>query len=189
MMENELDGRSLVLEAISFAARAHRHQLRRDNATPYAAHPMRVCFLLGSAFGVTDPVTLAAAALHDTIEDTTTDHDDLAEHFGKEVADAVAALTKDTRQAHDARESTYFAGIAAADDRVKAIKLADTLDNLIDSRHLMPEKRAETVAKSVRLSNLLSQGGSKEIRRLCSIVDAEIKKMSSGDESPLSSSF
>ncbi len=171
------DPRTLVLEAISFAARAHRHQLRKDNATPYAAHPFRVCFLAGTAFGVTDPVTLAAAALHDTIEDTTTDHDDLTERFGREVADAVAVLTKDTRLAHDTREDVYFAAIAAADDRVKTIKLADTLDNLIDSRHLQPEKRAETVAKSARLLSLLSEGGSPQIRRFCDIVREELRRM------------
>src|SRR5947207_14097454 len=86
-----------LLSAASFAARAHRHQLRKDNQTPYAAHPFRVCLIVRHVFGFDDPKALAAALLHDTIEDTTTDRDDLIEQFGAEVAEWVAALTKDNR--------------------------------------------------------------------------------------------
>ena len=84
----------LVLRAISFAARAHRYQLRKDGVTPYAAHPMRVMFIARDLFGVTDHQILAAAVLHDTIEDTTTDFDDLACQFGMDVAKWVAAFLK-----------------------------------------------------------------------------------------------
>jgi guanosine-3',5'-bis(diphosphate) 3'-pyrophosphohydrolase len=70
---------SLLAEAISFAARAHRHQIRKDGLTPYVAHPFRACMTVRDVFGIEDPVVLAATVLHDTIEDTTTDYDDLAE--------------------------------------------------------------------------------------------------------------
>src|SRR5205823_13691949 len=60
-------------------------------------------------FGIRDPKVLAAAVLHDTIEDTTTDYDDLAERFGKDVADWVASLTKDMRRPEDEREEEYRA--------------------------------------------------------------------------------
>src|SRR5688572_4091330 len=87
----------VLLEAASFAARAHRHQLRKDGQTPYVAHPFRVCLVVRHVFGIDDPDTLAVALLHDTIEDTTTDYDDLAERLGGRVAAAVAALSKDMR--------------------------------------------------------------------------------------------
>jgi len=82
-----------LLEAIAFAGRAHRHQLRKDGLTPYVSHAFRTCLVVRHVFGIADPQVLIAAVLHDTVEDTTTDHDDVAEHFGKEVADWVARLS------------------------------------------------------------------------------------------------
>src|SRR5438105_14216514 len=86
-----------LLEATSFTARAHRHQLGKDGQTPYAAHPFRVCLIVRHVFGIDDPDFLAAALLHDTIEDTTTDFDDLAAAFGPRIAGYAAALSKDGR--------------------------------------------------------------------------------------------
>src|ERR1700730_1290393 len=71
-----------LLEAIAFAARAHRNQLRKDGETPYVSHVFRVCLIVRDRFGVADPQVLTAAVLHDTVEDTTTDFDDLEEIFG-----------------------------------------------------------------------------------------------------------
>src|SRR3954467_9177362 len=98
-----------LLEAAGFAARAHRHQFRKDGLTPYAAHPFRVCLIVRHGFGIGDPEFLAAALLHDTIEDTTTDFDDLEERFGARVAGWVAALSKDTRLPDAEREAAYMA--------------------------------------------------------------------------------
>ena len=137
-----------LLEAASFAARAHRHQLRKDEQTPYAAHPFRVCLIVRHLFGIEDPQFLAAALLHDTIEDTTTDFDDLEERFGPHVARWVAALSKDTRLPDDEREAAYMATLAAADPAVKVAKLADVFDNLTDSRHLTPRARQRTAERS-----------------------------------------
>src|SRR5262249_50681669 len=86
-----------LLEAMSFAGRAHRHQLRKDGLTPYVSHAYRVCLTVRHLFDIDDSRVLMAAVLHDTVEDTNTDHDDVAEHFGKEVADWVALLSKDKR--------------------------------------------------------------------------------------------
>src|SRR3954471_18437790 len=118
------------LEAASFAARAHRHQLRKDGLTPYAAHPFRVCLIVRHVFGIDDPEVLTAALLHDTIEDTTTDFDDLEERFGARVAGWVAHLSKDTRLPDEEREAAYMGTLAAAEPAVKVVKLADILDNL-----------------------------------------------------------
>ena len=123
---------ALWQRAASFAARAHQGQLRKDNATPYAAHPFRVAFTVRHVFGCDDPVCLAAALLHDVIEDCDIDYDDLLEHFGADVADCVAALSKDARLPEPQREPAYDAQIARADWRAKLVKLADVYDNTCD---------------------------------------------------------
>ena len=86
-----------VFEAAAFAARAHKDQTPQGQETPYFSHPVRVCLVVRQVFGFDDPKMLAAALLHDTIEDTTTDYDDLVEAFGPDVANWVAALSKDLR--------------------------------------------------------------------------------------------
>jgi guanosine-3',5'-bis(diphosphate) 3'-pyrophosphohydrolase len=148
MADYDFDLTRSVLEAASFAARAHRHQLRKDGETPYAAHTFRVCLVVRHVFGIDDPEVLTAALLHDTIEDTTTDCDDLIKHFGPRVAGWVAALTKDKRLPDDEREAAYMATLAAADPEVKVAKLADMFDNLSDCRHLSAAQCQRTVARS-----------------------------------------
>jgi (p)ppGpp synthase/HD superfamily hydrolase len=138
----------LLLEAASFAARAHRHQVRKDGLTPYAAHPFRVCLIVRHVFQIDDPDILTVALLHDTIEDTTTDYDDLVKLFGEHVARGVAALSKDKRLAEDEREPAYMATLSAAEPAVKVAKLADMFDNLSDSVHLSPEKRHQTLERA-----------------------------------------
>ena len=83
-------------------------------------------------FGETDEVILAAALLHDVIEDTNTDYDDLHQRFGRPVADIVAALSKDKRMIEPARERAYDAQLAAGPWQAKLIKLADVYDNYMD---------------------------------------------------------
>jgi len=137
-----------LLSTASFAARAHRHQIRKDRETPYIAHPFRVCLITRHIFGIDDPRTLMAALLHDTIEDTTTDRDDIVEAFGPEVAGWVADLSKDTRLADAKRELEYMTTLAAADPAVKICKLADMFDNLMDSLNLPLPLRRKTVKRS-----------------------------------------
>lgn len=137
----------MPFEAAAFAARAHRHHTRKDGHTPYVSHVFRVCLVVRHVFGFDDPRMLAAALLHDTIEDTNTDCDDIVERFGPEVAEWVSELSKDTRLPHDAREEEYKQTLAEADWQVKALKLADLYDNLGDSKHLGAAGRAKTAQK------------------------------------------
>ena len=58
----------------------------RTAQTPYVSHVFRVCLTTRHVFGVDDEATLTAAVLHDTIEDTTTDFDDIEKQFGAEIA-------------------------------------------------------------------------------------------------------
>ena len=119
-------------EALAYAGRVHAGQTRRDGRTPYAAHVSRVTLIVAAEFGCTDGEVLAAAALHDTIEDTPADYDDIESRFGDAVAALVAALSKDMTRPYKDREAAYEAALKAGDWRVKLIKLADTLDNLRD---------------------------------------------------------
>jgi diadenosine tetraphosphate (Ap4A) HIT family hydrolase len=117
-------------EAASMAARFHRGQTRKDGKTPYVSHPFRVALTVRDIFDCADETTLTAALLHDVIEDTTADYDDIAEAFGDDVASIVAPLTKDMRLPEPEREPAYDAGLRAADWRAHVIKLADQYDNL-----------------------------------------------------------
>jgi (p)ppGpp synthase/HD superfamily hydrolase len=137
-----------VLEAVSFAARVHRHETRKDGQTPYAAHVFRVCLIVRHVFGIDDPRALMAAALHDAIEDTKTDFDELEETFGRKVAEWAAALCKDKRRPDAEREAEYVARLVEAPWQVKVCKLADVFDNLMDARHLTPEQREGTRRRS-----------------------------------------
>ena len=142
-------------EAVAFAARAHQGQVRKDGRTPYVSHVFRVCLVVRDLFGFDDPRMLQAALLHDTIEDTTTDFDEIEELFGPEVARWVAYLTKDSRLPEKDREEAYCRGLAEAPWQVKACKLADIYDNLTDSKHLPEEKRARTKEKVRQYLNAL----------------------------------
>src|SRR4051812_42815601 len=121
---NDKTGLEMWQQAASFAARAHQGQLRKDEQTPYIAHPVRVALTVRQLFGIDDPLALAAALLHDVIEDTKTDYDDLAAAFGQEVAQTVAALTKDGRLPEAEREPAYDALLKQASWQAKAVKLA-----------------------------------------------------------------
>jgi (p)ppGpp synthase/HD superfamily hydrolase len=175
-----IDPNALVFDAVGFAARAHRHQLRKDRDTPYVSHVFRVCLVVRHVFGIDDPRVLAAALLHDTIEDTPTDCDDLIERFGPDVARWVAALTKDMRLPHDEREEAYLRVLAEAEWPVKACKLADLYDNLGDSRHLSPKGRADTVAKSRKYLEAIRQRLPEQLAPAARLVEERLDQIASG---------
>lgn len=136
----------LVLEAVSFAARAHQGQNRRDGKTPYVSHPFRVVLTLRHLFRVENEETLAAAVLHDIFEDTLRDFEDVEEKFGSQVASYVALLSKDSRLPEALREFAYLSQLKDAPQAVKLIKTADLYDNLQDCRNAQPDRRARLAA-------------------------------------------
>ena len=172
-----------VLEACAFAARAHGAQLRKDGKTPYISHPFRVCLVVRDLFGVEDKKVLAAAVLHDTVEDTTKDFDDIKEAFGEDVASWVAALTKDKRRAEAEREADYGRQLAGAPWQVKVCKLADMFDNLMDSIHTEPEQQAKTFRNTQRYLDVLRPGLPERARQPWDIV----AQLLAGMESQLAS--
>ena len=142
--------KGLLESAAKFASYRHRHQFRRDGVTPYVEHPKAVMAILHDEFGITDPEVLAAGLLHDTIEDTATDYDAVAEEFGTRVADLVAALTKDKRLPEARREREYFAQLARAPLAAKFCKVADTLHNLRDTDERLRPKARRKASKLLR---------------------------------------
>jgi len=159
-----------LLEAIAFAARAHRFQQRKDNQTPYASHPFRVCLIVRQLFGVDDSAVLMAAVLHDTLEDTTTDFDDLNEKFGPEVADWVSQLSKDKRLPEEMREAAYMETLSRGPWQVKVCKLADIYDNLNDIGYLKAENRKKIFARMRGYLDALKKDLPDQARRPFEIV-------------------
>jgi len=77
---------TFISKAFQFAARKHKGQERKDlNSSPYIDHPVSVAQVLAEFGGIDDPQILAAALLHDTLEDTNTTPEELRETFGKKV--------------------------------------------------------------------------------------------------------
>jgi GTP diphosphokinase / guanosine-3',5'-bis(diphosphate) 3'-diphosphatase len=135
---------SLIERAYRFADDAHHGELRKSGE-PYIIHPVRVAIILAEM--QLDPETLAAALLHDVIEDTAATKEDLEREFGPRVATLVEGVTKlsrihwtgetDNAEERASRESDRQAEnlrkmfLAMADDvRVVLIKLADRLHNM-----------------------------------------------------------
>lgn len=140
--------------AVGLAARLHAGQMRKDGKTPYVAHPYRVAMIVREVFGCGDEVCLAAALLHDVIEDTPGDFDDVASCAGVETARVVAALTKDMRLPEAERERVYDETIAGGCWRTKLLKLADCYDNLLDHSGRAdttdPKKVIEKAQRAIR---------------------------------------
>jgi (p)ppGpp synthase/HD superfamily hydrolase len=174
-----VDGKDyrLLLEAVSFAARAHQGHLRKDRQTPYAAHPFRVCLVLRDVFKIEDRKILIAALLHDTIEDTQTDYDDLSEKFGADVAAWVGALSKDKREPEGEREVAYRAQLARSPWQVKVCKLADIFDNLMDLSNLPQEKRARALGNFETYLEALAAKPTEELRRPLALVTKLLEEM------------
>ena len=123
----------LVLHALAFAARKHRDQRRKDrHASPYINHPIALAETLWHVGGVRDARTLAAALLHDTIEDTETTRAELARNFGKEVASVVAEVTDDKSRPKMTRKRLQIEHAPHLSRRAKLVKLADKISNLSD---------------------------------------------------------
>ncbi len=123
---------SLEEQARRYATQVHAEsgQRRKYTDEPYIVHPTAVVELVRSV--TDDPVMLAAAWLHDTVEDTATTLNDIENHFGPEVARLVEMLT-DTAptQAKNraARKMAHFRHTAQASPEAQTIKLADIIDN------------------------------------------------------------
>ena len=121
-----------LLSAASFAAHRHRKQTRKgEDKTPYINHLLAVAKVLASN-GVDDLITLQAALLHDTIEDTETRPAELDSAFGAKVRSVVLEVTDDKQLDKAERKRLQIAKSAQLSDRAKIVKLGDLIDNTTD---------------------------------------------------------
>ena len=85
----------LVSEAVAFAAKAHDGMRRKKSSVPYILHPMEAAVIVGTM--TDDQDIIAAAALHDVVEDAGITIEEIEERFGKRVRDLVQSETEDKR--------------------------------------------------------------------------------------------
>ena len=137
---------SLIDRAYIYSARVHEGQVRLSGE-PYLSHPLEVAHILADM--KLDMESIAAALLHDVIEDTPATKEDIKELFGPGVAHIVEGVTKlsalpSTTKVAQQAESLRKMILAMADDiRVVLIKLADRIHNMRTLKyHRKPEKQA-----------------------------------------------
>lgn len=123
---------NLILKAAAFARQAHDGQRRKYNARPYIQHPARVAGRVAARPQATE-VMVAAAFLHDVVEDTPHTLDEILAEFGPDVARLVAELTnpsKGSKAPRREREQVDRDHLAVVSVEAKVIKLLDRIDNL-----------------------------------------------------------
>jgi guanosine-3',5'-bis(diphosphate) 3'-pyrophosphohydrolase len=130
---------TLLISAAAFAAQKHRTQRRKDaEASPYINHPIALAHVLASEGGIEDVHVLAAALLHDTIEDTATTAEELLEAFGETIAALVLEVTDDKTLHKDERKRLQVEHAPHLSPGAKLVKLADKICNLRDIRNAPP---------------------------------------------------
>src|SRR5690349_2363381 len=146
--------RALLTRAFDFAANAHAGQVRQSGQE-FIYHPWGAAKILAGL--QLDEPTLAAALLHDVVEDTATDIDELRGEFGDEIAQLVDGVTKLTRIQFQSREHAEAENyrkliVAMAEDvRVILIKLADRLHNLRTIEYLGKQKQVQKAREALEV--------------------------------------
>ncbi len=144
----------VVTRAYRMAARAHAEQ-RRKSGEPYIVHPLAVARIV-AAYGM-DEVAIAAALLHDAVEDTRIELEDIRRAFGHEVATIVDGVTKLDRLRFDNKEAQQSATMRkmlismSKDIRVLIVKLADRLHNLRTIAAMPDWKRERSALETLQV--------------------------------------
>jgi (p)ppGpp synthase/HD superfamily hydrolase len=126
---------ALIERARAFAREKHRNHLRKYTGVPYYTHLENVADLV--AMVSNDEEMIAAALLHDTLEDTDTTYDELVENFGRRVADLVKELTNvskktdGNRATRKAMDRDRLANISADGQTIKLADLADNTKTIV----------------------------------------------------------
>ena len=158
----------LLNRAYVYAMKAHGEQ-KRASGDPYFSHPLEVAAILTDL--KLDDATIAAALLHDTIEDTHATRAEIDQLFGEDIGGLVEGLTKlakldlvtkEAKQAENLRKLL----LAIADDvRVLLVKLADRLHNMRTIGHMPPEARRRTAEETIDIyAPLAGRMGMHELR-------------------------
>jgi RelA/SpoT family (p)ppGpp synthetase len=159
---------ALLDRAYVYAMRAHGSQTRASG-DPYFSHPLEVAAILTDL--KLDDATIAAALLHDTIEDTPTTRAQIDQLFGPDIGALVEGLTKlkkldlVTREAKQAENLRKLLLAIAVDVRVLLVKLADRLHNMRTLNHVPPETRRRIAEETLDIyAPLAGRMGMHEMR-------------------------
>jgi guanosine-3',5'-bis(diphosphate) 3'-pyrophosphohydrolase len=119
--------------ATGFAAWKHTGQFRKgEGKTPYIHHPVEVAAILSEAGAVEDNDVLQAALLHDTIEDTETEREEIESHFGLRICSIVVEVTDDKSLQKQERKAAQIAHAPHLSKEAQSLKLADKISNVFD---------------------------------------------------------
>lgn len=133
-----------LLQAISFAAKKHKTQKRKGaDGEPYINHPLEVLNLLANVGNVQDYDILIAAVLHDTIEDTETTEEEIAELFGENICQMVLELTDDKSLPKAVRKQLQIEHAPHISTGAQQIKLCDKISNIRDVLENPPDGWSE----------------------------------------------
>ena len=150
----------MIERAHAVSARAHEGQTRQSGE-PYITHPLAVAQILAE-LGI-GPVTIAAALLHDTVEDTPYSLDQLREEFGAEIAmlvDGVTKLDKVKYGDHAQAETVRKMIVAMSKDiRVLVVKLADRLHNARTWGFVSPESARKKAQEDLEVEAAAMRSG------------------------------
>ena len=151
---NSADSTAIIEKAYGFAQGAHEGQVRQSGDA-YISHPLEVANILADLN--MDNVTIAAAILHDVIEDTKFSYDDIKSDFGEEVAMLVDGVTKLGKLEYTTKEDLQAENLRkmfiamAKDIRVIIIKLADRLHNMRTLKYMNENKQREKAAETMEI--------------------------------------
>ncbi len=143
---------AMLNKAYVYAMKAHGHQVRASG-DPYFTHPLEVAAILTEM--KLDDATIAAALLHDVVEDTEATHAEIEHLFGGEISELVEGLTKINRLDLISKEAAQAENLRklllamSRDARVLLVKLADRLHNMRTLHHVKPDKRARIAKETM----------------------------------------
>src|SRR5947209_7534214 len=144
-------GLSRTREAVVYAAQLHAGQLRAEDGAPFIVHPLEVACLLYDA-GASDQM-IAAGLLHDVIEKTDADAEDLSARFGSSIASLVLALTEDQRIiGYDARKAALCEQVVTAGRDAQMVFAADKISK-VRELGCAYARSGDHSARSVRLND------------------------------------
>lgn len=131
---------SLIERALRIAVVAHHGDIRKVEGIPYILHPVAVALRL-QKYGFSDEV-VAAALVHDVLEDTEYPPEQLRKELGHKVFKMVVAVTNDSRLSWDEKKKKYIETVRRGPEGAKAVALADKIHNL-ESTLIAYEKLGE----------------------------------------------
>jgi len=138
MDENQCE-LALVFEALHFAAGKHKKQRRKGvDSMPYINHPIAVAYYLCTYANICDPNIIAAAILHDTLEDTDATPGEIEDNFGKQVLKLVLEVTDDKNLPKKVRRREQENTVSQQSHGAKLIRIADKISNVHDLLYAPP---------------------------------------------------